>query len=74
MAFSVDVISVTTTSFQSNITTKMDTSINQLYYTYIAIDSSGFFGLFPLVVWNTLVTNNNSTLTFPIGSTININH
>ena len=74
MAFSVDVISVTTTSFQSNITTKMDTSINQLYYTYIAIDSNGFFGLFPLVVWNTLVTNNNSTLTFPIGSTININH
>ena len=74
MAFSVDVISVTTTSFQSNITTKMDTSINQLYYTYIAIDSSGFFGLFPLVVWNTLVTNNNSTMVFPIGSSININH
>lgn len=76
MAFTVDIINVGLTGFQSVITAKTDTFINQLYYTYIAVQPSGFFGLFPLVTWtlNSSLTNGNLTDNFPIGSTVNTAH
>lgn len=76
MAFTVDVTNVGTTGFSSVITAKTDTFINQLYYTYIAVEPSGLFGLFPLVTWtlNSSLTNSNLTDNFPIGSTVNTAH
>ena len=60
MSFTVEVFGITTTGFQTNITAKTDTFINQLLYTYIAIDSSAFFGNFVLQTFD-LSGNNNIT-------------
>jgi len=49
LGFTVTVGGVTTTGFTSVITAGADTSINQLFYTYIAVDSNQQFGILVLL-------------------------
>lgn len=64
LGFTVTVGGVTTTGFTSVITAGADTSINQLFYTYIAVDSNQQFGIFTAYSLPSSIlplTNSNST-------------